>query len=194
MSGGILLSRAFYERPTSEVARDLLGCFLVRRQGQKLLRGKIIETEAYAGEHDRASHAWRGKTPRNAIMFEEAGRWYVYLVYGMHHCLNIVTEEKGTPAAVLLRAVDVKGVPLERTNGPGKLTRFFAITKDFNGEDATTETAGLWIEGAERAYSEEEICATPRIGVGYAGRSASWKRRFLLRAYEHKLPKPHVAW
>lgn len=107
------LPREFYQRPTLTVAQDLLGKYLIRRTEEGLLVGKIFETEAYIGENDLACHASRGKTPRNEVMFGEAGHAYVYFTYGMFYCLNLVTERKGFPAAVLIRSVEpMEGVKL----------------------------------------------------------------------------------
>ncbi|GFP25127.1 DNA-3-methyladenine glycosylase [Candidatus Hakubella thermalkaliphila] len=107
------LPREFYQRPTLTVAQDLLGKCLIRRTGEGLLVGKIVETEAYIGENDLACHASRGKTPRNEVMFGEAGHAYVYFTYGMFYCLNVVTEKKGFPAAVLIRSVEpMEGIKL----------------------------------------------------------------------------------
>jgi len=100
------LDRSFFERNTKTVARDLLGKFLVRKIGKNILSGMIVETEAYVGPHDLACHASNGKTERTKVMFKPAGIWYVYMIYGMHHCLNIVTETKDYPSAVLIRALE----------------------------------------------------------------------------------------
>src|SRR3989304_8844863 len=113
-----LLSHSFYNRDTLQVAQQLLGCFLVRKMGRQVIRARIIETEAYRGEDDLASHASRGRTPRTETMYGEAGHAYVYMIYGMYHCLNILTEKKNVPAAVLIRAVTIDGIPYQKTNGP----------------------------------------------------------------------------
>ena len=153
------LNKKFFEQNTLKVARELLGKILARKlpagkNGQsKIIRGIVTETEAYKGISDRASHASRGVTPRNAIMFGQAGRAYVYLIYGMHHCLNIVTERNGYPAAVLIRSVVLTGeLPAIDTHkshlwvrGPGRVCKFFHIDKTLNGEDIT-KSKKLWIE------------------------------------------------
>ena len=119
------LHRSFYQRPTLTVARDLLGCFLVRKmparrgRGSKIVRARITEVEAYIGEDDLACHASKGRTKRTEIMYGEAGHAYVYLIYGMYELLNIVTEAKDFPAAILIRAVEIEGMPKIKTNGPG---------------------------------------------------------------------------
>jgi DNA-3-methyladenine glycosylase len=122
------LPRSFYIRPTITVAKDLLGKYLVRRIQKKLLVGRIVEVEAYLGEKDPASHAYRGKTKRNEVMFEEGGHLYVYFTYGMHFCCNVVTEEAGKGRAVLLRAVEpIVGV--EEMRGAGLLGKELFLTE-----------------------------------------------------------------
>lgn len=152
------------------MARDLLGRRLCRKTPEgRVLEGTILEVEAYDGPKDRASHAFRGRTPRNAPMFEAGGIAYVYFVYGMHHCLNVVTGPEGYPAAVLLRAAESPdGAP---ANGPGRLTRAFAIDRSLDG--ASLLGPDLWIE-AGRTVPDAEVVRTPRIGVHYAG---AWARR-----------------
>ncbi len=141
------LPRSFFEDYTPSVAKRLLGQLLVRRVGSKVLSGVIVEAEAYRGRDDPASHAYRGETARNKVMFGEAGHAYVYFSYGFHWCLNVTTETTGVPGAVLLRALEpLEGVSLmkvnrkkddtmELTNGPGKLTQALKIGKALNGED-----------------------------------------------------------
>jgi DNA-3-methyladenine glycosylase len=174
------LSRAFYEQPTVAVARRLLGKYLVRIDDAGVRAGMILETEAYVGPDDKASHASRGRTPRTSVMFGPAGFAYIYLIYGMHHCLNIVTEQEDYPAAVLIRAVEPgEGLELMReqrpvldvrrlTNGPGKLCQAFGIDRRLNGLDLCGEA--LFIE--DRGTSLVDIVATTRVGVDYAG---PWK-------------------
>lgn len=158
------LKKEFFERPTLKVARDLLGKFLCRKLGGRTVRLLITEVEAYDGLDDKASHAHRGKTKRNTQMFGEAGKWYVYFVYGMYFMLNIVTEKEGYPAAVLIRGI-------EGIDGPGKLTKFLKIDKRFNGKLATKKT-GLWIEDHGVKIKKSQIKTSPRIGVHYA---EEWK-------------------
>ncbi len=174
------LARPFYEQPTAAVARQLLGKYLVRVHADGTMAGMILETEAYIGPEDKASHASRGRTPRSGIMFGPAGFAYVYLIYGMHHCLNIVTEQEGYPAAVLIRAVAPStGIALmqERrqirdvhrlTNGPGKVCQAFGIDRGLNGLDMCGPT--LFVE--DRGYSPVDLVVTTRVGVDYAG---PWK-------------------
>ena len=117
----MILKRNFYNQDTLIVAKSLLGCFLMRKVNGKIIKAKITETEAYRGKNDLASHASRGRTPRTELMFGEAGHAYIYMIYGMYHCLNIVTEKKDFPAAVLIRSVKIEKTNYKKTNGPGKL-------------------------------------------------------------------------
>lgn len=168
-----VLNKKFFERDTLKVAEDLLGKYLVRKIGNKEIALKITEIEAYDGFDDKASHARKGKTERNKIMFGEAGRWYVYLVYGMHNMLNIVTGEKHYPAAILIRGAG-------EINGPGKITKFLKIGKKFNSAQASEKT-GLWFEDRGERTDKKEIKRTARIGVNYAGPIWAKKNyRFLL--------------
>ncbi len=171
-----VLRRSFFNRNAVLVAQALLGTYLVRRtRNGKIIRTMITEIEAYEGFEDKASHAHRGKTPRNAVMFGEAGHWYVYLCYGMHYMLNIVCGKSGYPAAVLVRGV-------EEISGPGRLTKALSIRKSLNAKAATPES-GLWIEDRGVSIPKRAIVKTPRIGVAYAGpRWANKKYRFLLRS------------
>jgi DNA-3-methyladenine glycosylase len=166
------LQREFFTRPADRVARELLGCRLaVRGSNGRVTRHVVFETEAYLGEHDLACHGARGKTPRNAVMFGPAGVWYVYLCYGMHWMLNVVTGAAGVPAAVLIRGVG-------GNVGPGRLTRALGIDKSFDGRPAARAT-GLWLEPG-RPVPPRSIERTPRIGVGYAGDWATKPLRFVV--------------
>jgi DNA-3-methyladenine glycosylase len=160
------LGREFFARGTLEVARDLLGCVLVHELDSEVRAGIIVETEAYDGPEDRASHASRRRTPRNEVMFGPPGHIYVYLIYGMYHCLNFVTGPEGYPAAVLIRALEpLEGVD-SSTQGPGRLCRAMGIDLGNNLEDATR--GPLFV--APRGLREDErIVTSPRIGVDYAG-------------------------
>ena len=173
------LPLSFYRRPVSAVARDLLGRTLCRRVGPRsVLRGTIVEVEAYAGAEDRASHARMGPTRRNRPMFEAGGVAYVYFVYGMHHCLNVVTGEQGEPAAVLLRAVALEGRAPSEASGPGRLARTFSIDRELDG--ATFAGSVLWIE-AGSPVADREVERTARIGVAYAGTWAVVPWRWAVR-------------
>jgi DNA-3-methyladenine glycosylase len=195
-----ILSNKFFVRPTLTVAHDLLGKFLVRKIGRKEIAVMITEVEAYDGPRDKASHASRGMTQRNAIMFGQGGFFYVYLCYGMYEMLNIVTGKKDYPAAILLRGAEIKKSPLERggraartgcvnaylIDGPGKLTKFLKIDRRFNQKSASPKT-GLWFEDRGVKIAEKDIRRTPRIGVAYAGPVwAKKKYRFILRIDKSK--------
>ena len=171
------LSKRFYQQDTLKVAQNLLGCFLVRQIGKKIIKGMIVETEAYIGEDDLACHASRGRTPRTEIMYGEAGRAYVYMVYGMHHCLNVVTEKKNFPAAVLIRGIAVEGGNV-MLDGPGKLCRFLKIDRKFNGWDLT-EGKKLWIEKGIK-IKKPRIKKSKRVGIDYAGKCKHYLWRFYL--------------
>jgi DNA-3-methyladenine glycosylase len=165
-------------RSTLEVAGDLLGRILCRRLPDgSVLRGRLLEVEAYDGPNDLASHASRGLTKRNAPMFEAGGIAYVFLVYGMHHCLNVVTGEKGYPAAVLLRGAESPREGLA-ASGPGRLGRAFGIDLSLGGNPFTGPE--LWIEQGEPP-PRRKVIRTPRIGVDYAGAWAKKRYRFLIK-------------
>jgi DNA-3-methyladenine glycosylase len=175
------LPRSFYDRDTIEVARDLLGKYLVRRSGSGERIGRIVEVEAYLGPHDLAAHSSRGLTQRTRIMFGPPGHAYVYLIYGMYYCMNVVTEREGHASAVLLRAIEpVKNIE-GRTQGPGLLCRAMQIDKRLNGHDLLSED--FYIAAAPRA-EPLVIIKRPRIGVDYA---RHWARR-QLRFYVNGSP------
>lgn len=175
------LPRRFYRRETLTVARDLLGRVLCRRDsGGVVLRGRIVEVEAYDGPLDRASHAHRGPTERNRAMFAAGGLAYVYLVYGMHHCLNVVTGERGFPAAVLIRAIELADRPPAAASGPGKLCRELGIDRTFDG--CSLGGRRLWIERGS-TVDDRHVRRTPRIGVDYAGEWAARRYRFIWRGH-----------
>ena len=185
MTEGIPLPRAFYGRDTVTVARELLGKVLTRRRSGRVQLARIVEVEAYLGERDAASHARRGPTPRAAIMFGPPGFLYVYLVYGMHHCMNFVTESDGVAGAVLIRAAEplagVGGSDARPLSGPGKLCAGLGITRADNGIDLTA--AGEFFL-ADFGHAPPPAAVSKRIGVAYAGR---WADR-LLRFYERGNP------
>jgi DNA-3-methyladenine glycosylase len=156
-----VLPLSFFNRTTSVVARELLGKFLVRSRDGKEEAFQITEVEVYDGFKDKGSHASRGKTKRNALMFGKAGYWYVYFTYGMHWMLNIVTREEEYPAAILIRGVD--GI-----NGPARLTKKLAIDGALNGFTATKKN-GLWIEDRGVVILSRQIKKGPRVGIAYAG-------------------------
>ncbi len=187
------LPASFYLQDTIVVARALLGCILWRKIDRQLLAARIVECEAYLGANDAASHARRGlRSARNESMYLEGGHAYVYFTYGMHWCLNVVTQEKDLAEAVLLRAAEpVKGIDSMRErrpkakrdfdlmNGPGKLCSALGIDKSLDGESLRGNR--LYITGREIDVSEDEIAVSPRIGVEGAIGAAHWPLRFFLK-------------
>src|SRR3954451_13097553 len=189
---------AFYRRSAEAVARDLLGRYLTRELDGERLVLRLVETEAYLGAPDRASHAWAGRrTARNESLYLAGGHAYVYMIYGMHYCLNAVTGEAGIGSAVLLRAGEpVAGEERMRENrgwtriprpgdlagGPGKICQALAIGRDLDG--VLLERPPLLITRGEPA-KDEEIVASPRIGVDYAAEAALWPLRFSVRGHRH---------
>jgi DNA-3-methyladenine glycosylase len=197
------LPRSFYLRSTFTVAKNLLGKYLVRKIKNKTLVGKIVEVEAYLGEKDPASHAYRGLTKRNEVMFKEGGHLYVYFTYGMHFCANVVTEKEGIAHAVLLRALEpIEGIDVMRenrrftrqrddwraadktddkmlTNGPAKLCQAFGIGRKDNGTNLLGDTIFL-TEG--ETIPRSSIVSTTRIGIT-AGQEVNW--RFYFRGNQY---------
>jgi DNA-3-methyladenine glycosylase len=188
----VKLPRSFYEQPTVDVAKQLLGKYLVRNHPQGVTVGRIVETEAYIGPHDLACHASHGRTPRTEVMFGPAGHAYVYFVYGVHYMLNLVTEAFNHPAAVLIRALEpIDGIELMQTrrktekrrnlcSGPGKLCQAFAIDRSLNAADL----CGDIIHIEDKGEPIPKFLARPRIGVDYAGKWKDKPFRFLVRGNE----------
>lgn len=170
------LERAFYDRDTVLVARELLGKHLVRLSNGVERVGRIVEVEAYLGPHDLAAHSSRGRTERTRVMFGPPGHAYVYLIYGIHCCMNVVTEREGHASAVLLRAIEPVRNVEGPTRGPGRLCRAMGIDRRLDGHDLTGDE--LYVADPVDAGTVS-IVRRPRIGVDYAGR---WARR-LLRFY-----------
>jgi len=176
------LPRSFYDRPTLDVAGDLIGKFIVYDSPGGRLSAKIVEVEAYIGTDDPACHAARGKTRRNAVMFGKPGFAYVYFIYGMYYCLNFVTEKEGHAAAVLLRAAEPsEGIDIMKQNsprqkqhrllsGPGKFCRSFGLTRDHNELDLTGDI--LYLE--DHRIGSSNIIRTPRIGINH-GTELLWR-------------------
>jgi DNA-3-methyladenine glycosylase len=174
------LPRDFFERDTLRVARDLLGCRLVRLWQGVRISGLITETEAYIGENDQACHARAGRTPRTAVMYGRAGHAYVYFTYGMHWMLNFITEREGFPAAVLIRALQpLEGIEVmqqfrggkgihQLCNGPAKLTQALAIGRAENALDLCGSGTGLFLESGS-PVARRQIGCSSRIGISYAG-------------------------
>lgn len=170
-----VLSKELFERPVLEVAKGLIGCSLVRRMpgGKAVFSSMLTEVEAYDGPEDLASHASKGRTPRTEVMFGPAGVFYVYLIYGIHWMLNVVTGEPGYPAAVLIRGT-------KDLSGPGRITASLQIDKALNGKPAN-KLSGLWFEDRSIIIPDEQIETTPRIGVDYSGDWAQVPYRFCLK-------------
>lgn len=192
----MIINRNFYNRHTIQVAKDLLGCFLVREYRGKIIKAKIIETEAYRGEYDLACHASKGRTPRTETLYGEPGHAYIYMIYGMYFLLNVVTEKKDFPGGVLIRAVEIISPTQELSswkekekinrkskfenrkslNGPGKLTKFLHIDKSLNNHDLTKKEK-LWLE-YPKTKKRLKISKSTRVGIDYAKHCKNWKWNF----------------
>jgi DNA-3-methyladenine glycosylase len=169
--------RRFYRRRTETVARDLIGAWLARRYRDRWYGARIVETEAYLGAADAAAHTWRGRrTPRVEPMYRDGGHLYVFFVYGMHHCANIVTRTEGVGEAVLLRAAEGRpGVPARLLSGPGRLCAALGINEVMSGIDLPDgELVQLFLD----RRSDVEIGVAARIGVDYAGEAKNWPLRY----------------
>jgi DNA-3-methyladenine glycosylase len=189
----VKLPRSFYLQDTITVARALLGCVLWRRVGRELLAARLVEVEAYLGANDMASHARRGlRSARNESMYLDGGHAYVYFTYGMHYCMNVVTQEADIAEAVLLRAAEpVRGIEAMRArrpkakrdvdlmNGPGKLCQALDIDRALDG--ASLDSNKLWLTGRDIDVSDDDIAVSPRIGIDNSGEAAAWPLRFFLR-------------
>lgn len=198
---GSPLPPAFYEVPALEAAPRLLGHTLVRRTEDGHIRCRIVETESYGGVEDKGSHAYGGRrTARTEVMFGEGGTAYIYLIYGMYHCLNVVTSVINDPQAVLIRAVEpltpedealmrkyrnaAAKRPVDLSGGPGKLCRGLRIDKSLNGQSLMELDGPLWIE-AGRPLKNETIMQSPRINIAYAEEYAAKPWRFFLRDHPY---------
>ena len=187
------LPLSFYLRSdVVKIAKELLGKVLVTNWNGEYTSGRIVETEAYAGGLDRASHAYRGKTPRTEVMFEDGGTAYVYLCYGIHQMFNIVTNKAGTPHAILIRAVEpLEGVELmlkrtgkkkldnTLTRGPGNVGKAFGFHTSQCGVSMTSDE--LYIADDGYKLPKELLTTSPRVGVDYAGEHAEWHYRFFIK-------------
>ncbi len=171
-----ILTYAYFNRPTLTVARSLVGKYLVRENGTSAIAGRIVEVEAYVGTEDKACHASKGRTARTEVLFGPPGISYVYLIYGMYHMLNVVTERAEFPAAVLIRAIEVDG---ELIDGPGKLCRELNIDRSLHQIDLT-QGRSIWFEDRGRSVSRNRVGTFTRIGVDYAGLWAKKPWRFRL--------------
>lgn len=176
-AAGQQLVHDWFRRPTAVVAADLIGCYLCRQMEDGLLiKAQITETEAYLGVMDAACHAYGGRhTPRTSVMYQPAGTIYVYLIYGLHDLLNIVTTEQEQPEAVLIRAVALEGHHAKTGAGPAKLTKLLDIDRRLNNQ-LLGEQSGLWVEYKDNA--DIPVSVSRRIGVDYAGEAAHWHMRF----------------
>ena len=187
-----ITDRAWFNRPAAELAPALLGCTLVHDAADGRVAGRLVEVEAYQGPEDLAAHSARGRTPRNAVMFGPPGHLYVYLIYGLHHCANVVCGPDDKPEAVLLRAAAItEGVALARQRrghvadrrlaaGPGNLGAAFGLGRSLNGADLVA--GPVWLARGEPA---DEVSRRPRVGVDYAGAWAARDLRFLVTDDPH---------
>ena len=187
-----MMNHAFFRQDTVELARKLLGCMLVHRTPDGVATGMIVETEAYVGAIDKACHAWQNRSERTEIMYHDGGYAYVYFIYGMHHCFNVVTGPEGEGNAVLIRALEpVTGINLmqRRRNtkllrslcsGPGKVCQALGITKNEYGMDLCDPASPLRLI-KYRHIPDEQIAASPRINVAYAEEAAAWPWRFYVK-------------
>jgi len=187
------MKRAFFRKDTVELARKLLGTLLVHSTAEGVTAGMIVETEAYVGAIDKACHAWQNRSERTEIMYHDGGYAYVYFIYGMHHCFNVVTGPPGEGNAVLIRALEpVLGIDLmqRRRNtkllrnlcsGPGKVCEALAITKNEYGMDLCSADAPLRL--IKYRYIPDKLIATsPRVNVAYAEEAADWPWRFFVKS------------
>ncbi len=194
------LSREFYNQDGITVAKQLLGAVLVRKTPQGITAGKIVETEAYMGEIDAAAHSFKPRSPRTEIQYGEGGFAYIYMIYGMYWCMNVVANTKDIPQAVLIRALEpVEGIELMQSrrntqniknlcSGPGKLCQALAIDKSCYGLDLLGDELYI-VQGDE--LMPEQIAATPRINIDYAGEAKDYPWRFIIDKNPHvsKIPK-----
>ena len=190
----VALDRSWFDRPAEAVAADLVGARLVHDAAEGTVAGTIVEVEAYAGPEDLAAHSARGRTPRNAVMFGPPGHLYVYFIYGMHHCMNVVCGPDTKPEAVLLRAIALDtglelarrrrgtGAPSARlASGPGNVARAFGVDRELNGIDLVNGPMRI----VPRARRDVAIARGRRIGVDYAGDWAARPMRFWIRDDPH---------
>lgn len=190
------LGRDFFIREdVLQVSRELLGKYLATDFGEGVAAGRIVEVEAYRGPDDKASHAYGGRyTERTRVMYLPGGHAYIYLCYGIHHLFNVVAGEEGMAHAILIRALEPSDNPplmlrrramskVERrlTSGPGALSQALGITRHYTGTDMLGPESPIWIESRGAPVADTDICASPRIGVDYAGECAAWPWRFYLR-------------
>jgi len=200
MPAGKRLPQSYYQSDdVVELAKDLLGKFLVTEIDGFRCAGMIVETEAYRGPDDRACHAYNNRrTPRTEVMFEMGGVAYIYVCYGMHHLMNVVTGPKDNAHAVLIRALEpADGIDVmahrrqmtttdtRLTKGPGALSVAIGLTSSLSGASLTTKSSPVWIEDRGQKFSKNEICSGTRIGVESAGEAASWPWRFFIKGNKY---------
>lgn len=186
------IQRDFYMQDAVNTAKNLIGKILVRKTKEGITKGIIVETEGYMGETDKAAHSYKAlKSPRTYIQYGEGGYAYIYLIYGMHYCMNIVTNKKDIPHAVLIRALEpIEGIDIMKKrrnisnlknlcNGPGKLCKAMAIDKGCYGMDLCGEE--LYLEYPDQEIKEKDIIATPRINIDYAQEAKDFPWRFVLK-------------
>lgn len=191
----VALDRAWFDRPAAALARDLLGARLVHDGPQGRVGGRIVEVEAYRGPEDLAAHSARGRTPRNAVMFGAAGHLYVYLIYGLHHCLNVVAGPGAKPEAVLIRALEIdEGRAVARRNrgdrpadhrlasGPGNVGQALGVDRSMNGMDLLSGPVRI----EPRRGRAPTVERGPRIGVAYAGAWADRPLRYWIARDRHR--------
>ncbi len=202
------IDKSFYRRETEKVARNLLGKYLIRKNPEGITGGKIVETEAYLGERDPASHSAEGNvTERTEIMFGPPGHAYVYLIYGMYHCFNVITEDEGKPESVFIRAIEpIYGInlmkkrrniqiknedePIELTNGPGKLCIAMDIDDKMNGIDLLNDELFLAESGKSESF---DILKAKRINIDYADEAKEWKLRYLIDGNPYLSKEPEYS-
>ncbi|KHD88030.1 MAG: 3-methyladenine DNA glycosylase [Bdellovibrio sp. ArHS] len=183
-----ILPQDFYFEDTTSVAKSLLGKILHIRKGHEEHQARIVEVEAYLGIEDPACHTFGDRrTPRTKSMYLNGGHSYVYMIYGMYYCLNFVTRTEKHPEAVLIRGVQplnaephVKKKDI-KTNGPGKLCKYYSINKDDDGLKLWKNTSALFVSEDDHIIKPKQIVSRPRIGVDYAGEAAHWPLRFYLQ-------------
>lgn len=175
-----ILPLSWFQRETSQVAHDLIGCVLCKRQADgHVIRCTITETEAYLGIRDKACHSYNDKrTARTDVMYGSGGTIYVYLIYGMYEMLNLITQTEGIPEGVMIRSAFLNGASTKKEYkllaGPGKLTQYLGIDRSLKGQ-TLGEESGLWIEAAS---TQPEVVMTPRIGIDYAEEAKEWLERY----------------
>lgn len=169
--------REFFRQDTAWVAREIIGAWFARRYRNQWYGARIVETEAYVGKADAAAHSWKGRrTPRVEPMYKDGGHLYIFLVYGMHHCANIVTASLEVPEAVLLRAAEgPQGTPIRLLSGPGRFCAALGITTQSSGLDLLSDGDLRLFQGQRKG---NRIAISQRIGVDYAGEAANWPLRF----------------